>query len=313
VAGYRCAAGIPFDARSASTRLPRAVIFDMDGLMLDTERIAPRCWSEAALSIGVEFDTALLPSMIGRNSRDSRQLVIERYGADYPVDALMRESRSRFDAIVLCEGIAVKPGLHALLDWLESIHIPRVVATSTRRERAQAHLERCELLSRFHALVGGDEVAEGKPAPDIFRLAAARLEVAPAGCIVLEDSEPGVRGALAAGMIPIMVPDMLAPSKDLLACMPLVLASLADARRTAARRANPGRSITACHNHDHDRSPHRDPRREEPAADPARMLRAPYEVETSDDTFYNLPATGERVVPSRILSCARMPILFGFA
>ena len=211
-------------------RLPRAVVFDMDGLMLDTERLASRCWSAAASTIGVQFDTALIPSMIGRNSVDSRRFVLAHYGADYPVDALMRESRAQFDAIARREGIAVKPGLHALLDWLDSIPIPRVVATSTRRERAQAHLERCELLSRFHALVGGDEVAQGKPAPDIFLLAASRLDVGPADCIVLEDSEPGVRGALAAGMIPIMVPDMQAPSEDLLARMPLVLPSLADVR-----------------------------------------------------------------------------------
>jgi len=211
-------------------RLPRAVVFDMDGLMLDTERVAHRCWSEAASTIGVAFDTALLPSMIGRNSRDSRQFVLAHYGAGYPVDALMHESRTQFDVIARREGIAVKPGLLALLDWLESISIPRVVATSTRRERARSHLEQCDLMSRFHALVGGDEVEKGKPAPDIFLLAAARLDVVPAECIVLEDSEPGVRGALAAGMIPIMVPDMLAPSEDLLACMPLVLPSLADVK-----------------------------------------------------------------------------------
>jgi HAD superfamily hydrolase (TIGR01509 family) len=211
-------------------RMPRAVVFDMDGLMLDTERIAPRCWSEAASVLGVPFDTALILAMIGRNSRDSRQFVLAHYGDDYPVDALMQESRAQFDAIVLRESIAVKPGLHALLEWLEMRSIPRAIATSTHRERAQEHLERCGLRSRFHALVGGDEVIHGKPAPDIFLLAATRLDVDPAHCVVLEDSEHGVRGALAAGMIPIMVPDMLAPSEDLLARGPLVLASLADVR-----------------------------------------------------------------------------------
>ena len=70
-------------------RLPRAVVFDMDGLMLDTERVARRCWSQAASTIGVAFDTELLPSMIGRNSRDSRQCVLAHYGADYPVDVWM--------------------------------------------------------------------------------------------------------------------------------------------------------------------------------------------------------------------------------
>jgi beta-phosphoglucomutase-like phosphatase (HAD superfamily) len=212
------------------TRLPRAVVFDMDGLMLDTERIAHRCWSAAASTLGVEFDSALLSSMIGRNARDSRQFVLARHGADYPIDALMQESRKNFDAIVLREGIAVKEGLLALLDWLDSVPLPRVVATSTRRERAQAHLERCGLWSRFGALVGGDEVTHGKPAPDIFLLAASRLDVDPADCVVLEDSEAGVRAALAAGMIPIMVPDMVAPSDDLLARGPLVLASLVDVR-----------------------------------------------------------------------------------
>ncbi len=92
------------------------------------------------------------------------------------------------------------------------------------------HLEKCALLSRFHALVGGDEVVLGKPAPEIFLLAADRVGVQPADCIVLEDSEHGVRGALAAGMIPIMVPDMLAPSDDTLARAPLVLASLVEVK-----------------------------------------------------------------------------------
>ena len=216
-------------------RLPEAVVFDMDGLMLDTERLAERCWSAAATATGIGFDVTLIPSMIGRNARDSRQFVLARYGDDYPIDVLMQESRSQFDAIVEREGIEVKPGLIELLDWLEAQRIPRVVATSTRRDRAEVHLERCALRSRFHALVGGDEVVNGKPAPDIFLLAAARVGAGPADCIVLEDSEPGIRAALAAGMIPIMVPDMHAPSVELLTHAPLVLSSLADVKAHLAR------------------------------------------------------------------------------
>ncbi len=99
----------------------------------------------------------------------------------------------------------------------------RAVATSTRRDRAEAQLAQQGLLQRFAALVGGNEVERGKPEPDIFLLAASRLSVAPEDCVVLEDSEPGVRAALAAGMMPIMVPDMHAPSPSLLARAPLVL------------------------------------------------------------------------------------------
>jgi len=205
---------------------PGAVIFDMDGLMLDTERLAPAAWSDAARAVGVEFDMTLLPSMVGRNFRDCNALIVERHGEAYPTAELMRAWHVAYDAIVARDGIGLKPGLVELLDWLEREDIDKAVATSTRRDRAQAKLAQTGLLHRFTALVGGDEIARGKPAPDIFLLAAERLSRPPQDCVVLEDSEPGVRAALAAGMTPIMVPDLHPPSPALLAIGPLVLASL---------------------------------------------------------------------------------------
>jgi HAD superfamily hydrolase (TIGR01509 family) len=207
---------------------PAAVIFDMDGLMLDTERLAPLAWRDAAAAMGVAFDMALIAPMIGRNFRDCQSIITAHYGADFPVAAMMRAWHVAYDAIVERDGIAIKPGLHALLDWLEAEGIPKAVATSTRRDRAQAKLAQTALLPRFSALVGGDEVTHGKPAPDIFLAAAQRLVQHPAHCLVLEDSEPGMRAALAAGMTPIMVPDLHLPSAALAALEPLVLASLAD-------------------------------------------------------------------------------------
>ena len=205
---------------------PGAVIFDMDGLMLDTERLAPAAWSEAARAVGVEFDMTLLPSMVGRSFRDCNALIVERHGEAYPTAELMRAWHVAYDAIVARDGIALKPGLVELLDWLEREDIDKAVATSTRRDRAQTKLAQTRLLHRFTVLVGGDEIARGKPAPDIFLLAAERLSRPPQDCVVLEDSEPGVRAALAAGMTPIMVPDLRPPSPALLAIGPLVLASL---------------------------------------------------------------------------------------
>jgi HAD superfamily hydrolase (TIGR01509 family) len=216
-------------ARRPSTR-PVAVIFDMDGLMLDTESLGPRTWREAATAIGVDFNLDLLPAMIGRNYRDCREMLREHYGPSYPVEQLTATCLIVFDAIVAREGIALKAGLHELLDWLEGENVPRAVATSTRRDRAEAQLTQHGLLERFALLVGGNEVERGKPAPDIFLLAASRLTVPAADCVVLEDSEPGVRAALAAGMMPIMVPDLHRPSPDLLAREPLVLPSLHDVR-----------------------------------------------------------------------------------
>lgn len=209
-------------------RRPGAVIFDMDGLMLDTERLAPQAWSDAAAALEVPFDMALVPAMVGRNFRDCQALITDHHGAHFPTAALMRAWHVAYDAIVEREGIAVKPGLLTLLDWLECEAIPKAVATSTRRDRAQAKLAQTALLSRFSALVGGDEVPRGKPAPDIFLAAARRLSESPVDCLVLEDSEPGVMAALAAGMTAIMVPDMHPPSAALRALEPLVLGSLAE-------------------------------------------------------------------------------------
>lgn len=209
-------------------RRPHAVIFDMDGLMLDTERLAPRAWMDAAEALGVEFDLALTQPMVGRNFRDCASIIADHYGAHFPTGELMKAWHVAYDAIVEREGIALKPGLLELLDWLELESIPKAVATSTRRDRAQAKLAHTALLTRFSALVGGDEVVRGKPAPEIFLAAAARLGQPAAGCIVLEDSEPGVRAALAAGMIPIMVPDMHPPSAALIALEPLTMTTLAE-------------------------------------------------------------------------------------
>jgi HAD superfamily hydrolase (TIGR01509 family) len=209
-------------------RRPAAVVFDMDGLMLDTEPLAARAWGEAARALGVDFDPALTERMIGRNFADCRMIVRAHHGDGYPVDTLMSEWHSAYDALVAREGLALKPGLLDLLAWLEEEEVPRAVATSTRRTRAQAKLEHTRLAGRFAALVGGDEIARGKPEPDIYLEAAAQLAVAPEACVALEDSEPGIHAALAAGMMPIMVPDLSPPSPALLARGPLVLASLAE-------------------------------------------------------------------------------------
>ncbi|MFO1306324.1 MAG: HAD family phosphatase [Burkholderiales bacterium] len=211
-----------------------AVIFDMDGLMLDTERLAPMAWADAKQAIGADFDMTLLDAMIGRNYQDCRALIVERHGEDFPTDALMHAWHVAYDAIVERDGIAIKHGLHGLLDWLEAEGIPKGVATSTRRDRALTKLTGVGIAARFTVLVGGDEIARGKPAPDIFLLAAERLGADPSACVVLEDSEPGVRAALAAGMTPIMVPDLLQPSAEI-AARTLVLPTLADVHAHLSR------------------------------------------------------------------------------
>jgi HAD superfamily hydrolase (TIGR01509 family) len=210
-------------------RRPAAVVFDMDGLMLDTEGHAAQAWIDAALRLGMDFDRDVTTRLVGRNSRDCMDLIRAHHGPGYPVEALLDAWHTAYEAIIEREGIAVKPGLFELLAWLDAEGIPKAVATSTRKARAQAKLVRTDLAHRFVAIVGGDEIARSKPAPDIYLEAAARLGIPAVECVALEDSEPGIIAALAAGMTAIMVPDVGAPSPALLARGPLVLASLAEA------------------------------------------------------------------------------------
>jgi HAD superfamily hydrolase (TIGR01509 family) len=202
----------------------------MDGLMLDTESLGARAWEEVAATRGIEFDAVVAQRLIGRTLADCRALILDHHGEDYPVDALMAGWNATFDALVEREGLALKPGLTELLDWLAERAIPQAVATSTRRSRARAKLEATGLWPRFAALVGGDEVARGKPAPDIFLAAARLLATPPKRCLVLEDSVAGLEAAAAAGIPAIMVPDLLPAPPSVAGVPPRVMRTLHDVR-----------------------------------------------------------------------------------
>lgn len=191
-----------------------AVIFDMDGLMLDTERVYSEVFARAAADCAVEFPQSLHLELLGRNTQDTRALLLERWGGDAAMlDRFMDCCRAHHE-VCFARPLAVKQGLLELLDFLEHRAVPKVVATSTRRSHAIPRLQGANLLHRFLSVTTGDQVQRGKPAPDIFLLAASTINVPPTQCVVLEDSEAGVTGAHAAGMAAIMVPDMKQPSDD---------------------------------------------------------------------------------------------------
>ncbi len=195
------------------TRMPiRAVIFDMDGLMLDTEPLYREAWKRACAECGYVLSDATYADLIGRNLADTEKILRKRFGSAFRWDVLRDACRKHEEAIFTPGAIAPKPGLAGLLAFLESRGIPKAVATSTDRKTASTLLESAGLIDRFAALAGGDEVANGKPSPDLFLLAAHRLGVRPADCLVLEDAEPGVIAAHRAGMRIFVVPDILSPS-----------------------------------------------------------------------------------------------------
>ena len=214
--------------------VPDAVVFDMDGLMLDSERAINDCMARAASELGHELPASLWLQMIGGGDALCRRLLRERIGADATAELLAR-AEAMYD-VVADAGIDHRPGIIDLLDWLVARGIPRAVATSTRRPLAMRKLAAARLLPYFDAVCTSSDVAAPKPAPDVYLLAASKLGVDPARCLVLEDSPTGVRAALAAGMTPIQVPDMLVPDDAARALGHRIVASLRDAQRLLEAR-----------------------------------------------------------------------------
>ncbi len=189
--------------------LPRAVVFDMDGLMLDTERLDRDLWQAAARQHAIDIPDSLHASLVGRRAVDAERTLRGHFGVDFPLEAIRADVHLQWQEIATGDGLPRKPGLERMLIALERARIPKAIATSTARAKALVSLG--PLADRFQALACGDEVHNGKPAPEIFCLAARRLGVAAADCLALEDSPPGVAAARAAGMTVIMIPDLVAP------------------------------------------------------------------------------------------------------
>lgn len=192
-----------------------AVIFDMDGLMLDTERIYQVAWRSAGQELGYYLSDTLLYSTTGRPAHDCYRLLLEDQGQDFPLDQFKSVSSVHWESHVSRHGIAQKPGLSELLDLLDHHKVPKAVATSTAYTKALFSLHAAGLENRFTDIVAGDQIQHGKPAPDIFLAAAKKLGVDPTECIALEDSEAGVIAASSAGMHTIMVPDVKQPAPDI--------------------------------------------------------------------------------------------------
>ena len=213
----------------------KAVIFDMDGLMFDTERLARDAWQRAMAEYGYALDDSVYLTAVGRTVDNACQVFVEALGPDLPIGDI-EAAKARYLRDMLDAGLPLKNGLLSLLDGLEELRTLTAVASSTARAEVERRLFRAGLRERFHATVGGDEVAHGKPAPDLFLLAGERLGVAPADCVVLEDSEAGIRAAAAAGMSPVMVPDLVEPSAAVRELARAVVPSLSEALKVLGGR-----------------------------------------------------------------------------
>jgi HAD superfamily hydrolase (TIGR01509 family) len=184
----------------------KSVVFDLDGLLFNSEDVYELMGQEILRRRGKTMDDELRERIMGRPAAISLQTIIEWYGLDDTIDDLNLESDLVF-AEFLGSVLALMPGSLALLQALEAAGIPKAIATSSSRNYAHDLLGRFELVHRFSPILTADDVVNGKPSPEVYALAAARLGVVPAEMMVLEDSGNGCRAAVAAGAYTVAVPN----------------------------------------------------------------------------------------------------------
>ncbi|MCR5874857.1 HAD family phosphatase [Phenylobacterium sp. J426] len=198
----------------AFPRAVKAVVFDMDGLLIDTETVIYRAMQRTADSIARELPLTTFQRMVGLQHAASDLILLEHFGEDFDLAGWSAEVSRHFRA-ELAAGIALKEGVLEILDLLDQAGLPRAIATSSSLQSVQLSLGPHSLVDRFHALITRDVQTRGKPHPEPFLKAADALGVDPADCLALEDSHNGVRSASSAGMMTIMVPDMLDPTEEM--------------------------------------------------------------------------------------------------
>ena len=206
----------------------KAILFDLDGVILDTEKLYTRFWQEAAQFYGYPMtrEQALGMRSLSRGIGEAK--LKSYFGESIDYEQVRTKRVELMSAYIEKEGVEAKPGIVELLDYLDAHGIKRAIATSSPLDRTREYLSKVGLLDRFDELVSGHMVEKGKPEPDIYLYAASKLDLSPNECMVLEDSPAGILAAHRAGCVPVMVPDQDRPSEETRKLLYAVAESLCD-------------------------------------------------------------------------------------
>lgn len=204
----------------------KAVLFDMDGVLLDTESVCRTCWRSAADEFGVDDIDSVFMRCVGRSSADSQKILAERLGGTKNADLFRERTNVLFARVEAEQGLALMDGAAACLERLRSRGFRLALASSTVSEAVNRQLKAAGIKQFFETVTTGDMVASSKPDPEIYLKAAASLSLPPSECVAVEDSPNGVRSAVAAGMRCIMVPDMIESDDEMRALAWSILPSL---------------------------------------------------------------------------------------
>ena len=206
----------------------RGVLFDMDGLVLDSEVLYTRFWREAAADLGYPMTVGQSLGMRSLGKKLGQPYLESLFGPGIDYTRLRNKRIELMDAYVDIHGIAPKPGIYELLDYMDVHGIAAAITSSSPMESIEKHLSAVHLLHRFQKLCSGHDIPNGKPAPDIYLLGAAKLGLKPEECLALEDSPTGILSAYRAGCLPVMIPDLDQPDEETKSLLYAKADSLAD-------------------------------------------------------------------------------------
>jgi HAD superfamily hydrolase (TIGR01509 family) len=193
----------------------KAVIFDMDGVLLDTETMCDRTWEMAAGEFGLTNSSGAINACRGCNKADTRLILEKMYGEKIDAPAFMDRTSVLFHEIEEKEGIPVMKGAVKALAYLKEKGYRLALASSTRGVTVRRQMENAGLLKWFETITTGDMVEHSKPDPEIYRIACSSLGILPESCAAVEDSPNGIRSACAAGLLCVMVPDKIQPEEEI--------------------------------------------------------------------------------------------------